>query len=412
MSVGVCIINRNGIALAADSAGTLSGNKMFYNSMNKVFSLSRKETYGAITYGLTSLYDVSIDQILKEFRSFLDARNPIDDFFEILPLFQEFIETHNEYYKFNCAEKGDCIAWIKNMVVDWGKKIKAAIMDENPESKIEAVFQELKNQIEGSARIENFDISQHIKSTYLRDYNILINIVVPELKKHPTYQEKLWEYICDSFNLSRKSETDNLMGLFFAGYGIKDAFPKFIHINAYKVIGGKLKFSLIEKFEESNNNAQIVPLAQSDVILTFCKGISRTFLNYIPQKFESIINKNIDNLSDNFTDEQKQHLKSAIMKSKQELNESIVAATQKDNVEPILNSVKLIPLPEMAFLAENLINITSLKRTFALDGNQQTVGGPTDVAVLSKSDGFIWIKRKLYFDSSINPNYTNRISHI
>ena len=33
MSVGVCIINRNGIALAADSAGTYTGNKMFYNSM-------------------------------------------------------------------------------------------------------------------------------------------------------------------------------------------------------------------------------------------------------------------------------------------------------------------------------------------------------------------------------------------
>ena len=33
MSVGVCVINRNGIALAADSAGTFSPNKMFYNSV-------------------------------------------------------------------------------------------------------------------------------------------------------------------------------------------------------------------------------------------------------------------------------------------------------------------------------------------------------------------------------------------
>ena len=71
MSVGVCIINRNGIALAADSAGTYTGNKMFYNSMNKVFSLSRKYIYGAITYGATTIYNVSIDQVLKEFRSYL-----------------------------------------------------------------------------------------------------------------------------------------------------------------------------------------------------------------------------------------------------------------------------------------------------------------------------------------------------
>ena len=48
MSVGVCIINGNGIALAADSAGTISysgKNKMFYNSMNKVFNLSNKNSW-------------------------------------------------------------------------------------------------------------------------------------------------------------------------------------------------------------------------------------------------------------------------------------------------------------------------------------------------------------------------------
>lgn len=71
MSVGVCIINRNGIALAADSAGTYTGNKMFYNSMNKVFSISRKYVYGVITYGATVIHNVSIDQVLKEFRTFL-----------------------------------------------------------------------------------------------------------------------------------------------------------------------------------------------------------------------------------------------------------------------------------------------------------------------------------------------------
>ena len=49
MSVGVCIINRNGIALSADSAGTFTGNKMFYNSMDKVFSLSAIKPLGAIT---------------------------------------------------------------------------------------------------------------------------------------------------------------------------------------------------------------------------------------------------------------------------------------------------------------------------------------------------------------------------
>ena len=49
--------------------------------MNKVFSLSRKYIYGAITYGATTIYNVSIDQVLKEFRSYLDSKEERSDFF-------------------------------------------------------------------------------------------------------------------------------------------------------------------------------------------------------------------------------------------------------------------------------------------------------------------------------------------
>lgn len=136
MSVGVCIINRNGIALAADSAGTYTGNKMFYNSMNKVFSLSRKYIYGAITYGATTIYNVSINQVLKEFRSYLDFKEERSDFFEILPLFEEFISENNVYYKFDSAEREHCESLIKELVVKWGNKIKSATSGSNAENQI------------------------------------------------------------------------------------------------------------------------------------------------------------------------------------------------------------------------------------------------------------------------------------
>ena len=35
----------------------------------------------------------------------------------------------------------------------------------------------------------------------------------------------------------------------------------------------------------------------------------------------------------------------------------------------------------------------------------ETVGGPIDVAVISKGDGFIWIKRKHYFNKDLNPQF-------
>ena len=61
-------------------------------------------------------------------------------------------------------------------------------------------------------------------------------------------------------------------------------------------------------------------------------------------------------------------------------------------------------------MAESLIYLTYLKRriTFA----EESVGGAVDVAIISKGDGFVWIKRKLYFDSKLNEhfidNYLNK----
>lgn len=409
MSVGVCIINRNGIALAADSAGTYTGNKMFYNSMNKVFSISRKYVYGVITYGATVIHNVSIDQVLKEFRTFLDSKSEVNDFFEILPSFVEFIEQKNNYYKFDTAETNHCYELIKVLISDWGKKIKNVITTDDVAAQIDDILNDLSAVMQDAIKIENYDVSSYIGTTYKSDFDSLINMIVPELNNYPAQKGRFWNYICEYFNLSLTNETSNAMGLFFCGYGKNDAFPKFTHIELYNVVGGKVKYKLIENYEESNNQAQIVPLAQKDVILTFCKGISNTFINYIPQKVESIINAKIDAIPDIFTDSQKGELKEALLSVKNELASAIDTTIQNSNVMPILNSVQLIPLAEMAFFAENLVNMTTLKRTFAIDGNQQTVGGPTDVAVLSKGDGFVWIKRKLYFDGQLNPNYALRL---
>ena len=33
-----------------------------------------------------------------------------------------------------------------------------------------------------------------------------------------------------------------------------------------------------------------------------------------------------------------------------------------------------------------------------------TIGGPIEIAAVSKHEGFKWVKRKHYFDSILNPN--------
>ena len=63
----------------------------------------------------------------------------------------------------------------------------------------------------------------------------------------------------------------------------------------------------------------------------------------------------------------------------------------------------MLPKDELAAMAESLINLTSFKRKVSME--EETVGGPIDVAVISKGDGFIWIKRKHYFDRELNQQF-------
>ncbi len=79
------------------------------------------------------------------------------------------------------------------------------------------------------------------------------------------------------------------------------------------------------------------------------------------------------------------------------------AYIQHFHVAPILDAVSVLPIDELGAMAETLVNLTSFKRRVTLDA--ETVGGPIDVAVISKGDGLVWICRKHYFDPTLNHHF-------
>lgn len=70
---------------------------------------------------------------------------------------------------------------------------------------------------------------------------------------------------------------------------------------------------------------------------------------------------------------------------------------------PVMAAVQFLPKDELAAMAESLVNLTSFRRRMSMDF--ESVGGPIDVAVISKGDGFIWIKRKHYFKAELNQQF-------
>lgn len=60
-----------------------------------------------------------------------------------------------------------------------------------------------------------------------------------------------------------------------------------------------------------------------------------------------------------------------------------------------------MPIQDAIDLAEFLVSLTTKFSRFTPGG--PTVGGPIEIAAITKHEGFKWVKRKYYFDRNLNP---------
>ena len=135
-------------------------------------------------------------------------------------------------------------------------------------------------------------------------------------------------------------------------------------------------------------------------------GINHNYLNTLDNEFRRHVLNKLEAITDNNLEEEgKNRLKTELEKQWKEVIDGIVEFSNREYLFPILRAVRVLPIDELALMAESLVNLTSFRRRVAMDENSFTVGGPIDVAVISKGDGFVWIKRKHYFNPELNHHF-------
>jgi hypothetical protein len=198
-------------------------------------------------------------------------------------------------------------------------------------------------------------------------------------------------------------------GLVFAGFGRDDMFPT---LASFEIDGVLLNAPIFwderQASVDHDSRAVIVPFAQDDMIRLFVEGVTPVYEEFVESYFARIIS-GLNSIVIDETDDEKAV---ASLRSRLESNREILVTTLAEKlgekrrslyVDPMLSIVGSLPMDELASLAESLVNLTSLRRRVSLD--QETVGGPIDVAVISRGDGLIWIRRKHYFPPELNHQF-------
>lgn len=413
MSAGICIMNKNAIVLAADSAVTIGQHLAIHNSANKLFSLSRRAAVGVIIYSNAELMCIPVEIILKQYKSelrdkvFLTLEDYVTDFLG-------FLITKKDLFHFTSNESSyvrDIYTDLLNgLNGDYQLSIKKKIEEVKRELTNSELKETQKNVVNGTVQfvddlpvINSEDFYTYIKETYGDEIEEYIKIHFNWIDDSQI--NTLIDRVCLMYN--KQFMRNGYVGLAFAGYGENNIFPQMIHLHISGMINNQLRYTVVDRTEiTEDQTASITPLAQTDVMQTFLFGINDSFIQEIGTELPQQIQKGVLGIADEYFVEGKKNIvqqELSVITSK--IIEQIVRKAQMEYLFPITQSISTLPVSELALLAESMINITSLRRKVALDNNIGTVGGPIDVAIISKTDGFIWLKRKHYFDRTYNPQY-------
>jgi hypothetical protein len=219
--------------------------------------------------------------------------------------------------------------------------------------------------------------------------------------------------------LTKQRNADSESGIVFAGFGDDEIFPTVISYIIDGAIDNKLraKRDKLDDISRQGTTASIIPFAQHEMVQRFMEGIDPAYNEYINSAFETMALSYgeliIDSLRPDEDSSEKEKALREIKKTTSAIlsnfREAAKSFRKQEYIQPIIDMLDHLPKEDIANMAEALVNLTSIKRRVSLD--KETVGGPIDVALISKGDGFVWIKRKHYFKSELNQQFMLNYFH-
>ena len=458
MTAEVALLNKSAVALAADSAMTLVGVGKIYPT-NKLFALSNYNPVGIMIYNNTEFMGVPWETLIKKYRSSIGSESK-ETIRQYVAHFMGGINTMGVPWetlikKYRSSIGSESKETIRQYVAHFmgGINTSGVSSDEQQETNLfriardnfatirDVAHEELNNIIRSKKRFSTRDESRVIrkategrlrKLTTSGELTSMEDVNATEILSN--YRDKIDEQITQvfgGFNISKSTRrllhrvfrlaiksnefSRGNSGIVVAGFGENEMFPTLVVVITDGMVGGKLKYHIRHHIDIERNGASaaIVPFAQTEMVQRFMEGVDPEFLHYLRYSMKELLfefGKEIPDVHGLANNTRLDGLRKAVTTQMDDYLDTHATRFRKNHfVDPVIQAVEYLPKEELASMAEALVNLTSLKRRVSLE--QETVGGPIDSAVISKGDGFVWIKRKHYFEAALNASYFHRQSN-
>ncbi len=396
MTAEVAVLNKTAVALAADSAATLGPGKTY--PAHKLFALSKHHPVGLMVYNNAEFMGVPWETVVKMFRRSCGSRS-YATVREYLTAFIEFVGKPPFY---TAEQEAFNVGRIVSAAFE--KVIRRGVATADATRLKVAIEQEM-------AAFRAAGPSEALKGVNLKRlrkaYEPMVDSCIDgAFPPNVAVAAKAELHALAAEAVQSASLSEGHSGVVVAGFGEDEVFPSLVEIVTDGCVGGRVKYSSGRSVDigRPGPHAMIIPFAQGDMVARFMEGVDPAFLDYVRSavaaaSFDLAMELLKASGASAVAEKEDTLRRVALVQAEQYLTGAFDERI-RDFIEPVMEAVRHLPKEELAELAEALVNLTALKRRVSLQS--ETVAGPVDVAVISKGDGLIWIKRKRYFDPALN----------
>lgn len=411
MTAEIVIMNSSAVALAADSAVTTFGpaGTKIYNSANKLFQLTKSDPVAVMVYGTAQYLGMPWETIIKDFRESPEAvtRDHLPEYADALVKHVSaarhlFDPTTVREAAVGLVE-GYYAGVVRQAIEDEvGERIRTrgAVTDRQVKLLARRVIESLSTALSGEPFLHNVkpdrigSLSRELRRPLMDAMDRVFQLLPLSEASRAALRT-----MGAAFLLRRGPWPDGATcGIVVAGFGSHDYYPRSVHFMPRVLFKDCLHYSDPETSDVSNGHTAVVQaFAQHEMVSTFLEGIDPTFKSAVSEWVEELM-KGLAQLQPAFA--------GVVPTVLADFGNHLDKLSAENFRNDVLGTVAILPKDELAAMAESLVNLTSFKRRVTMA--PESVGGPIDVAVVSKGDGFVWIKRKHYFPPELNPHFFAR----
>lgn len=433
MTAEIAVFNKSGIALAADSAvtATIGFSEKIYNNADKLFELSRGNPVALMIYNNAAICDAPWELLIKAYRKNLNAAShpTISDY---ASSFFDFIKNNSSIITSDMQKKFFFSLYSDAILPEIMQQVQNEDVTSHLQTSgsfpstaqyhgfIEKRVIDKCHEMSSNPFFMDFDASDFALAqseiSLIITQICALRIPPDELNLSTPYPQTLINALVELFAnyTCKESNLQTYSGIVFAGYGDDEYYPVVESHHVYGVFNNKIMRPVSKHRTNNGHTIGIYPFAQDDEVHTFMQGCSQGIINCLHESIDNSFNalkSEVTNIiSSNNAGISRMDIEAAFDACIPNHINSSTSALQShmtiNHVHKVLSMLGSLAKVDLGYMAESLVNLTAFKRK--VSNESDSVGGPIDVAVLSKGDGFVWLKRKHYFDKELNYQYFNR----